>query len=151
MRGGADSIHFGKRSLTPPNFILEQQTESHMKAEVYAEIWYPIEVAEVEIAASGGRRSGQGPDEKKSFKNLEIGNFWGTKTLYTSKESLEQSSFRFETKSETFVLKKLKKSRFRDFRSQKIKMSCQSRLNFWKTCQDSKKMTLPTNTWDVYG
>ena len=30
------AIHFGKRSLTPPNFILEQQTESHMKAEVFS-------------------------------------------------------------------------------------------------------------------
>ena len=28
---------------------------------------------------------------------------WGTKTLYTSKESWEQSSFRFEIKSLTFV------------------------------------------------
>ena len=35
-RGGAESAHFGKRSLTPPNFILEQQTESHMKAEVFS-------------------------------------------------------------------------------------------------------------------
>ena len=25
-----------KRSVTPPNFILEQQTESHMKAEVFS-------------------------------------------------------------------------------------------------------------------
>ena len=121
------------------------------KLTYFTKIWYPIEVAEVEIAASGGRRSGQGPGEKNSIKNSEIGNFWATKTLYTSKESWEQLSFRFEIKSETFVLKKMKKSRFRDFRSQKIKMSCRSRPNFWKTCQDSKKMTLPTNTWDVYG
>ena len=34
--GGAESAHFGKRSLTPPNFTLEQQTESHMKAEVFS-------------------------------------------------------------------------------------------------------------------
>jgi hypothetical protein len=34
-----------------------------------------FEVAEVEFVASGGRRNGQGPDEKKSFKNLEICNF----------------------------------------------------------------------------
>ena len=34
--GGPESAHFGKRSLTPPNFILEQQTESHMKAEVFS-------------------------------------------------------------------------------------------------------------------
>ena len=30
-----------------------------------SKIWYPIEVAEVEIVASEGRRSGQGPGEKK--------------------------------------------------------------------------------------
>ena len=24
-------------------------------------------------------------------------------------------------------------------------------MSFWKTCQDSKKMTLPAYTWDVYG
>ena len=51
-----------KRSITPLNAFLEQQTGSHMKAEVFS---YPIEVAEVEIAASEGRRSGQGPGEKK--------------------------------------------------------------------------------------
>ena len=34
-RGGAESAHFGKRSLTPPNFISEQQTESHMKADIF--------------------------------------------------------------------------------------------------------------------
>jgi hypothetical protein len=28
--GGIDSIHFGKCSLTPPNFILEQQTVSYI-------------------------------------------------------------------------------------------------------------------------
>ena len=50
-----------------------------------------MEVAEAEIAASGGRRSGQGPDVKKSIKNPEIGNFWATKTFYTSKKSWEQS------------------------------------------------------------
>ena len=86
------------------------------KLTYFAKIWYPIEVAEVEIAASGGRWSGQGPDEKNLIKNLEIGNFWATKTIYTSKESWEQLSFRYETKSETFVLKKLKKSWFSDSR-----------------------------------
>ena len=36
MREGADSAHFGKHSLTPPNFILEQQTEFQIKAEVFS-------------------------------------------------------------------------------------------------------------------
>ena len=38
-----------------------------------------------------------------------------------------------------FFMKKLKKFDFFDFRSQKIIISYQSRLNFWKTCEDSKK------------
>ena len=38
-------------------------------------------------------------------------------------------------------MKKLKKNRFCDFRSKKIIISARSPLNFWKTCQDSKKMT----------
>ena len=38
MRGEGGGIPPGlrKRGLTPPNFILEQQTESHMKAEVFS-------------------------------------------------------------------------------------------------------------------
>ena len=151
MGGGADSIHFEKTNCNSSQF--------HFKAtnSISYESWSlllkfdtllrllrlklrPQEVAEVAKVQT----------EKKSIKNLEIGNFGGTKMLYNSKESWEQSSFRFETKSETFILKKLEKSQFRDFRSQKIKMSCRSRLNFWKTCQDSKKMTKLPFTWDVY-
>ena len=37
-----------------------------------------------------------------------------------------------------------KKNRFCDFRSQKIIISAQSGLNFWKTCLDSKKNDLTT-------
>ena len=36
MRGGLIQPILRKRSLTPPNFILEQQTGSHMKAEVFS-------------------------------------------------------------------------------------------------------------------
>ena len=67
MRGGGQILPF-LRILTPPNFILKQQTECYIKAK----IWYPIEVAEVEIAASGGRWSGQVPGEKKSIKTSAI-------------------------------------------------------------------------------
>ena len=56
-----------------------------------------------------------------------------------------------EWKEIGFVMKKLKKIRFCDFQSQKIKILAQSRLIFWKTCQDSKKMTWLPGTWDVYG
>ena len=47
-----------------------------------------------------------------SFKNYKICNFWATQTLYTSKESWEQSSFRFEIKFGDFVVKKMKKIDF---------------------------------------
>ena len=36
MGGGLIQSILEKRSVTPPNFILEQQTESHMKAEVFS-------------------------------------------------------------------------------------------------------------------
>ena len=36
MRGGLIQSILEKRTVTPPNFILEQQTESHMKAEVFS-------------------------------------------------------------------------------------------------------------------
>ncbi len=104
-------------------------------------IWHPIEVTEVKIAASRGRQSGQGQDEKKFDENSKIRNFWATKVLYTSKESWEQLSFRFEIKLEDFVIKKLKKIQFCNFWSQKILTSARSWLNFWKTWKDSKKMT----------
>ena len=55
------------------------------------------------------------------------------------KKSCEQSSFRFEIKLEDFFIKKLKKMDFVIFN--KIIIFYRSRLNFWKTCQDSKKMT----------
>ena len=83
-----------------------------MKADIF---WYPIEVAEVEIADSRGRQVGQGPDEKKNVKNSEIGNFLATKMLYTSKKSWEQSSFKLETKSKNFVLKNWKKKLITQF------------------------------------
>jgi len=35
-RGGLILPGLRKHSLTPPNFILEQQTESHMKVEVFS-------------------------------------------------------------------------------------------------------------------
>ena len=69
----------------------------------------PLEVAEVTKVQA----------KKSSIKNPKLFNFGAT--------------------SETFVLKKLKKSRFRDFRLKKIVIFCWSQLNFWKTCQYSKK------------
>ena len=47
--------------------------------------------------------------KKSLIKNSEICNFCATQTLYTSKESWQQSSVRFEIKLVDFVMKKLKK------------------------------------------
>ena len=64
-RGWANWAHFGKCSVTPPNFILEQQQYLIWKVGSLAKIWYHIKVAEVEIKASGGCQSGQGLGVKK--------------------------------------------------------------------------------------
>ena len=97
----------------------------------------------------GRSPKGQGTGKTKLITNSEIFNFWATQTLYTSKESWEKSSFRFEIKLGDFVMKKLKKNWFCDFRSQKIQKFYRSQLNFWKTCQDSQKMTLLSFSWDL--
>ena len=84
-------------------------------------------------------------------ENPKITNFCLTEMLYTSKESLQKSTFIFVIKLEVFVTKKWKKNWFCDFRSQKILIFYQSRLNFWKTCQDSQKITLLPSSRHVYG
>ena len=47
-------------------------------------------------------------------------------------------------------MKRLKKSGFRDFRSKIFLILRRSRLNFLKTCRDSKKMTLPTSRFGIF-
>ena len=118
--GWAESTHFGKRSLVPPHFhsrptnsISYKSWHNQLKFDTLLRLLrlklWPQEVAEVARVQA----------KKDSIKNSEICNFWATQTLYTSKESWEQSSFRFEIKLEDFVMKKLKKNRFCDFRSKK--------------------------------
>ena len=102
---GVESTHFGKRTLTPPHF------HSRPTKGISYESWHillkfdtllmllrlnlqPREVAKVARVKT----------KKQLIKNFEIGNFGATKTLYTSKESREESLFRFEIKLETFVL-----------------------------------------------
>ena len=89
--------------------------------------------------------------KKNLGENPKIANFGPTKMLYTSKESLWKSKFIFEIKLKVFVNKNWKKNRFCDFRSQKILISYRSRQNFWKTCQDSQKITLLPSSRHVYG
>jgi hypothetical protein len=38
-----------------------------------------------------------------------------------------------------------------NFQPQKMIIFYRSRTNFWKTCQDRKRITLSSPTWDVYG
>ena len=84
-------------------------------------------------------------------KNSKIVSFWLSKMWYTSKKSSQKLLFIYEIKSEVFVMKKLKKNQFCDFQSPKILTFYRSWLNFWKTCQDSQKMTLLPSSWDVFG
>ena len=103
-----------------------------------AKIQYPIEVIEVQIAASGGHQSAEGPGKKKLMKNSEICNFLSYANLIHLKRKLRTIVFQIWNK---IFMKKLKKIRFCDFRSQKIINPYWSQLNFWKNCQDSKKIT----------
>ena len=79
--GGDQSVPFSDNGLWWPQFSFKLHKQYLIwKLTYLAKIWYPIEmgpieIAEVEIAASGGRRSGQGPGEKKfdqKFGNPQI-------------------------------------------------------------------------------
>ena len=64
---------------------------------------------------------------------------------------LAQLKFSYITVLKQPKLSHIAKEFLKNFRSKKIINRHRSRLNFWKTCQDSKKMTLPPSSWDVYG
>ena len=109
----------------------DQQTVSHMKADILKfKIWYLIEVAEVEIAASGGRQSGQGPDKKEFDQKFWNQQFLSYKSVIHLKRKLRTIVIQIWNKIREFLADKIEKSWFRDFRSQKFKMSRRSRLNF---------------------
>ena len=74
--------------------------------------------------------------EKKSILQ-----FWSYTNIIYLKRKLRTIVIQIWKKIRGFCYKNLKKNRFCDFRSQKIIISARSRLNFWKTCQDSKKIT----------
>ena len=69
-RGRVESAHYGKRSLKPLNFYFRLTNSVSYKLTYSAKIGYPVEVAEVKIVASEGRRSSQGPGEKKFDKKF---------------------------------------------------------------------------------
>ena len=81
--------------------------------------------------------------------------FWNLQFLsYTNfihiKRKLRPIFIQIWNKIRGFCYEKVEK-KICDFLSQKIIISARSRLNFWKTCQDSKKMTWLPCSWDVYG
>ena len=74
-----------------------------------AKIWYPIEVSEVEIAASRGRRSGKGPGEKKfhqKFWNLQ---FLSYTNIINLKRKLRTISIQIWNKIRGFCYEKVEK------------------------------------------
>jgi hypothetical protein len=142
---GAVSRHFGERSLNPPlfhsNSISYESWHIQLKFDTHLRLLRlklrsreVAEVARVQV--------------KKKFDQK----FWNLQFLrYTNIIHLKRKLRTINRHSDDFVMKKLKKNWFWDFRSQKIITFHRSWLNFWKTCQDSKKMTSLPSSWDVYG
>ena len=150
--GGGCGSPFWKTQSKSSSFSFQTNKQYLIwKLRSFAKIWYPIEVAEVKIAASGGRRTGQGPIEKKVWSK-----FWNLQFLsYTNiihlKRKLRTIFIQIWNKIRGFCYEKVEKKSILWFSIQKIIISARSRLNFWKTCQDSKKMTWLPCSWDVYG
>ena len=72
--------------------------------------------------------------------------------LYTAqKKAMNNRHLNLKQNRRLFFIEKIEKKSPLRFSIPKIVIFCWSRLNFWKTCQDSKEMTLPTSSWDVYG
>ena len=140
--GGVDSTHFGKCTVTPPNFILEQQTESYMKAEVFRQNLITYRGCWDWNCGLGRSPKWPRSRRKKIDKKSWNQQFLRYKNVIHLKRKLRTIVIQIWNKIRDFYTEKIEKSRFRDFRSQNIKMSCRSRLNFWKTYQDSKKNDL---------
>ena len=73
------------------------------------------------------------------------------KLQYHLKRKLRTIVIQIWNEQAEIVMKKFLKNWFFDFQSQKIMNRHQSRRNFWKTLQDSKKTTWLPSRWDVYG
>ena len=56
-----------------------------------AKIWYHIEVPEVEIAASGGHQSGEGPGEKKFHQKILKSAIFELHKHYTPQKKAENN------------------------------------------------------------
>ena len=151
MRGGAKSARWkiavsgcfnfhssSTNSISYESWHLQLKFETSLRS-LRVIVW-PQEVSEV--------------TEVKMIKilgeNPKITNFCLTEVLYTSKEASKKSSFIFEIKLEDFVIKKLKKNRFCDFRSQKILIFYRSWLNSEKPVQIVKKWLYYLLVWCLW-
>jgi hypothetical protein len=115
-RGGAESAHFGKRSLKPLNFYFRlTNSVSYKSLHVQLKFDTLLRLLRLKLRPQEVAKVARVQAKKSSIKKSEICNFWATQMLYTSKESREQSSFRFEIKLEFFVYEKFEKNRFCDF------------------------------------
>ena len=57
----------------------------------FVEIWYPIEVNEIEIVATGGPQSGQGPGEKMFDQKLSYLLFFELRKHYAPQKKAENN------------------------------------------------------------
>ena len=110
--GGDQSVPSSDNGLWWPQFSFKLHKQYLIwKLTFSAKVWYPIEVVEVQIAASGGCWSGQGPGEKKFDKKFWNLQFLSHTNIIHLKRKLGQSSFRFEIELDDFLWKKWKKLR----------------------------------------
>ena len=84
-----ESTHFGKHSLIPPNFIsspINSISYESWHLQLKFDTLLSIEVAEVEIAVSGGCRSGQGPGKKK-VRPIHLKRTWAENNPFSESKS----------------------------------------------------------------
>ena len=138
--GGVDSTHFGKTYCNYSQFhfratdsISYESWSLLLKFDTLLRLLRlklrPREVAEVVMVQT-----------KKKWSKILKSAIFELQTRYTPQKKAENNRHLDLKKNPRIFLWKVY------FRSKKIIISYRSQVNFWKTCQDSKKIT-----WDVYG
>ena len=97
-------------------WIYQQTNKQYLmwKLKYSAIIWYPIEVFEVQIAASGGQRNGQGP--KKVWSKIMKSAIFELHKHYTPQKKVENNRHKIRW----FFMKKLIKIGFEIFNPKKL-------------------------------
>ena len=108
---GGGGIHPFWETLSNHSPFSLQTSKQYLiwKLTYFTKIWYPIEVAEVEIAASGGRRSGQGPGEKKFDQKFWNRQFLSYKNIIYLKRKLRTIVIQIWNKIRDFCTEKIEK------------------------------------------